>query len=221
MKKLKSILLVFAIMLSLNSFGQEKVITGIISDNIGRVPGVMIVIKGTNIKTQSDLYGAYEIKVKFGDTLVFSFCGCNTIERITDSSNIINVTLQESKNYFCDFGMTAENADVWQNYYTPKFYPINKDKITTFDLENNFKNDVKNKSLKIYVLDEKSEGISEIEFNFQNKYKVEFLTYDIKTQDYFENYNKKLFDFLEDNFNNKWQNEINSEILGFEKWQNN
>jgi len=41
------------------------------------------------------LDGKYTIKVGKGQTLVFSFIGYNTIERIVGNSNVINVQLKE------------------------------------------------------------------------------------------------------------------------------
>ncbi len=205
----------------MNLFGQEKVVTGIIRDNTGDyIAGARIRIKGTKTETISSFDGSYSIKVKEGELLVFLWFSCKDIEMKVGNSNIINIRFQQEEFKLCDIGMSQflNNEDL-KNNYTPKFYSIKKDKTTTFDLENNFKNDVKNKSLKIYILDEKSEGISENQFNFQNKYKLEFLTFDIKNQEYFENYNNKLFNFLEDNYNDKWQKEISNDVLGFEKWQ--
>jgi hypothetical protein len=52
-----------------------KVVTGIVADGTGPLPGVNIVLKGTNISTQTDFDGRYTIKVPNGKELVYSFVG--------------------------------------------------------------------------------------------------------------------------------------------------
>ena len=57
------------------TFGQEKNITGTVTDKNGPLPGASIVIKGTTNGVASDTYGKYAIKAKSGDILVFSYIG--------------------------------------------------------------------------------------------------------------------------------------------------
>ena len=60
------------------AFAQEKTITGIVSDNLGPLPGANVNVKGTTRGTQTDFDGKYSIKAKEGETLVFSFTGFNS-----------------------------------------------------------------------------------------------------------------------------------------------
>ncbi len=224
MKNLKMFLSAIAVLFISITFGQEMTITGIIKDKSGYLPGANVTIKGSKISTMSDFDGSYSIKAKIEDILVFSWIGCESVERKITNSDKINITIKVPQFVYCTFGVTSENYDTWQlgTLETAiESYPIAIDKTTTFDLETNFNNDVNNKTLKIYLLDNKLQEISESEFNFQNKYQIKFTTFDNKNQEYFEAYNKKAFDYLEDNFNDKWQNEINDEVLSFEEWQNN
>ncbi len=77
------------------SFAQNMKITGVVSDGSGPLPGVNVIIKGTNQGTQTDFDGNYSIRTSTGDILVFSFVGMATAEMIVETSNTINVILKE------------------------------------------------------------------------------------------------------------------------------
>ncbi len=76
-----------------NSSQQEKerTITGIVTDNSGAVlPGVTVIVKGTNTGVSTDIDGKFTIKVPADkDLLIFSFVGMETKEvKITDKKKI-------------------------------------------------------------------------------------------------------------------------------------
>ena len=227
MKNLKTFIPILMMIGFKTIFAQQMTITGIVTDRAGQsISGINVSIKGTNISTLTDFDGSYSIKALKGQTLKFSFISSPTISKEVTNSDKINIAflIKEPELIACDFGFNAENYEAWQGGARSteiKTYPIAIDKTINFDLENNFKNDIANKSLKIYVLENKTNTISQNEFNFQNKYKLTFTTFYKINNDYYQNYNKKVFDFLEDNFNDKWQNEISFDVLGFEQWQNN
>ncbi len=79
------------------SFAQGKVITGVVTEaGTGEpLPGVNVVVKGTDIGAATDFDGKYSIKADKGQTLVFSFVGYNTVEKKVGDSNVINVQLKE------------------------------------------------------------------------------------------------------------------------------
>jgi len=54
---------------------EEKIITGVVSDDIGPLPGVNVVVKGTTKGVSTNFDGTFSIKVKKGDVLIFSFIG--------------------------------------------------------------------------------------------------------------------------------------------------
>ena len=223
MKNIKIHALILVLKFCWTGFGQEMKVSGTIKTLTGVMCGANITVKGTKIITQSDFDGTYSIKANKGDILVFSYIFCKSVEKKIADSEIMNIVLIEELHELigCTFGYTGENYEEWQNNKQIKTYPLTIDKTSSFDLENNFKNDVKNKTLNIYLLDNNSQEISESEFNFQNRYQVKFASFDSKNHEYFEAYNKKTFDYLEDNFNDKWQNEINDDVLSFLEWQNN
>lgn len=75
------------------SFAQEKTVTGVVSDEKGTLPGANVVVKGTTRGVQTDMDGNYAIKVKQGETLVFSFVGMKDQTRVVGASNTISVIL--------------------------------------------------------------------------------------------------------------------------------
>ncbi|MEW7291869.1 TonB-dependent receptor [Aquimarina sp. 2304DJ70-9] len=90
MKKLTLIL--FALTTSL-CFSQQTV-TGLISDSDGApLPGVNIIIKGTNTGTTTDFDGKYSIEATPENTLVFSYVGFNSKEVLVQGQTTINITL--------------------------------------------------------------------------------------------------------------------------------
>lgn len=76
---------------------QGKKITGkVVADEDGyALPGVSVKLKGTNIGVQTDANGLYTISASTGQTLVFSFVGTTTQERVVGAANVINVQLKQ------------------------------------------------------------------------------------------------------------------------------
>lgn len=88
-------------------FAQEQIISGIVSDNSGLgMPGVNIIIKGSNKGTTTDINGGYKITAENGNVLVFSFIGFATKEVVV-SGKRIDITLIESSNSLKEFVVTA------------------------------------------------------------------------------------------------------------------
>ena len=85
-----TLLLAFVVQLT---FAQEKTISGTVTDDTGLpLPGVNIIVKGTNTGTQSDFDGKYSIKTSVGQTLVFSFISFKTVEMaVTAATSSLNV----------------------------------------------------------------------------------------------------------------------------------
>lgn len=89
------------------SFAQEKMISGIVSDESGPLPGVSVIIKGTTTGTETDFDGNYKLKAKVNDVLIFSFIGKKSIEKIIGNSNTINIKLQDDNNVLQEVVVTA------------------------------------------------------------------------------------------------------------------
>lgn len=78
------------------AFAQEKTITGKVTDNTGPIPGANVLIKGTTFGVQTDFDGAFSIKAKTGDVLVFSYLGMKDKEVVVGTKTSINVNLESS-----------------------------------------------------------------------------------------------------------------------------
>lgn len=78
------------------SFAQEKTITGNVTDQQGMpLPGVNIVVKGTNTGTQTDFDGNYSITAGEGQVLVFTYLGMATSEQTVGASSTIDLQMTE------------------------------------------------------------------------------------------------------------------------------
>ncbi len=108
MKSLKLISLAIAMLFSYLNYGQEKTITGIVSDDIGPLPGANIIVKGTTRGTQTDFDGKYLILAKKGETLEFSFIGMKDQCKIVGDANTINVKLESNNIELGEVVVTAQ-----------------------------------------------------------------------------------------------------------------
>jgi len=72
-------------------------ITGIVSDDTGPLPGVSVVIKGTNTGTETDFDGKYTIETNTGEVLQYSYIGMKTIFKTVEKKNVINVVMKVSE----------------------------------------------------------------------------------------------------------------------------
>lgn len=85
-----------AMLISFLTYGQERTITGTVSDLTGPLPGANVTVKGTTRKTQTDYDGKYSIKAKAGEVLVFNFIGYFESQVIVGSASTVNVVLKEN-----------------------------------------------------------------------------------------------------------------------------
>lgn len=94
-QKLSGILTLLLALVVQISFAQEsRQVTGTVTDGDGLpLPGVNILVKGTQRGTQTDFDGNYNILVSPSDILVFSYVGFETIERPVGTSTRIDATL--------------------------------------------------------------------------------------------------------------------------------
>ena len=105
--KLNGFLTLILALLVQISFAQEKTVTGKVSDASGPLPGVTVLVKGTQTGTQTDFDGNYSIKAKAGDVIQFSFIGMNSVDKTVGASNTINVTMTESAEALDEVVVTA------------------------------------------------------------------------------------------------------------------
>lgn len=73
----------------------EKMITGIVSDATGPIPGVFVVVQGTTSGVQTNFDGTYSILAKEGEKLVYSFMGMKDVIKTVGQSNVMNAILKD------------------------------------------------------------------------------------------------------------------------------
>ena len=119
-------------------FAQERIVSGTISDKAGLpLPGVSVLVKGTQNGTQTDFDGKFKIKASESQTLVFSFIGMKTQER-SASSTSINVTLQDDAVELEGVVVTALGIKRQKKALGYASTTINKEQITNVVTNNPF-----------------------------------------------------------------------------------
>ena len=105
--------LFYFLLLSQYLAAQGQAISGTVTDALGPIPGVHILIKGQHSGTFSDQNGRYQLIATPSDTLVFTYLGYKTVELPVGSHTQINVQLKED--------VTAlQEVEVNAGYYTVK-----------------------------------------------------------------------------------------------------
>ena len=126
---LKVFAVAFAAMLSLSTAFAQVRVSGTVYDNNGEVlMGAGVVEKGTTNGVVTDIDGKYEIAVKEGATLVFSFIGF-TEQEVAAKAGKLDVTLQEDANVLNDvvvigYGSTTRK-DITSSITTVKSDDLN------------------------------------------------------------------------------------------------
>lgn len=97
----------FFVLLAQFALAQERVVSGIVSDDAGLpLPGVSVLIKGTKTGTQTDFDGKYAIKASLNTVLVFNYIGMKTRE-VTVTSNEVNAVLTGGSEQLQEIVVTA------------------------------------------------------------------------------------------------------------------
>ncbi|HEY8657628.1 MULTISPECIES: SusC/RagA family TonB-linked outer membrane protein [unclassified Flavobacterium] len=87
--------LIMCTLMYASGYAQQKTVTGIVTDPSNLpVPGVNVLIKGTQKGVSTDFNGKYGISVSPGETLVFSYLGFKTKEIKIGNVNSYNVTFE-------------------------------------------------------------------------------------------------------------------------------
>ncbi|MDM1407722.1 SusC/RagA family TonB-linked outer membrane protein [Myroides sp. DF42-4-2] len=96
--KIKWIYACIMILLVQVGFAQEKTLSGVVMEDGMPLPGVTVVIQGTQEGTQTDLDGKYTLKTKPGQVLVFSFIGMQDVKYTVGNAALHNVTMTAEDN---------------------------------------------------------------------------------------------------------------------------
>ncbi len=87
--------LIMCALMYTSGYAQEKMVTGIVTDLSNfPVPGVNVIVKGTQNGVSTDFDGKYGISVSAGQTIVFSYLGFATKEIKIGNANSYNITLE-------------------------------------------------------------------------------------------------------------------------------
>lgn len=79
------------------TYAQKKAISGNVTDATGPLTGVTVIIKGTTTGAETDYDGNYTIQASTGQTLVFSYLGYKTEERVIGNQTRIDVKMVEEQ----------------------------------------------------------------------------------------------------------------------------
>ncbi|HLP63000.1 YfbK domain-containing protein [Flavobacterium sp.] len=120
MKNVKAFSSAIAMLICFLTFGQQKTVTGVVSDDNGTLPGANVVVKGTTRGVQTDMQGKYSIITKEGEILVYSFIGMKDQEKVVGKSNIINVKLENSSQTLQEVVVTSYSGDYEDDGYKGK-----------------------------------------------------------------------------------------------------
>ncbi len=82
-------------------------IFGVVHDETDVLPGVNVIVKGTNIGVQTDFDGKFKIKSKKGDVLIFSFVGMKTLKLKVKKDNTYRVKMVSDNNSLDEVVVTA------------------------------------------------------------------------------------------------------------------
>ncbi|TRZ45060.1 SusC/RagA family TonB-linked outer membrane protein [Robertkochia solimangrovi] len=100
--KIKFILWLGTLLLIFSSgilYAQNKSVTGTVTDADGvPMPGVNVLVKGTQRGTSTDFDGQYSINVSPGEVLVFTYVGSQTIEKTIGQAAVYDVIMEPDSN---------------------------------------------------------------------------------------------------------------------------
>jgi len=87
--KFNGILVLLVVLMAQLTFAQKRAVTGVVSDNAGMpLPGVSVLIKGTQTGSQTDFDGKFSISALPTQALIFSYIGMKTQEIKATSTSI-------------------------------------------------------------------------------------------------------------------------------------
>ncbi len=122
--------LLLSVMFMQVAFAQSKTITGTVTDANGLpIPGVNIIIKGTDSGTMTNFEGHYTLEAETGQTLVFSYIGFKTVSKVVGTSDVIDVALEESAQTLDKVVVTAFGREMTRNETTASVVTVGSEEI--------------------------------------------------------------------------------------------
>lgn len=117
---------------AIKSITQTQItVTGVVTDvNKEPIPGVAIMVKGTNIGVVTDVYGKYSIEVPSSNSvLLFSFIGYRTEEVMVNDQRIVNISLKEDIHTIDEVVVTALGITKKEKSLTYSTQVVNGDEL--------------------------------------------------------------------------------------------
>jgi TonB-linked SusC/RagA family outer membrane protein len=113
--KFNGFLVLLIVLMAQITFAQERVVSGVVSDNAGLpLPGVSVLVKGTQSGTQTDFDGKFSIKATSSQTLIFSYVGMKTQEvKATNAS--LSVKLESDSQQLSEVVINVLGVEVKKN----------------------------------------------------------------------------------------------------------
>jgi TonB-linked SusC/RagA family outer membrane protein len=113
------------------AFAQDVNVTGkVTADDGSALPGVSVVLQGTNKGTQTDADGNYKIAATKGSSLLFSFIGFETQTIAVGNMSVINITLKSDAAQLNEVVVTALGISREKKSLTYTAQSINSEKLT-------------------------------------------------------------------------------------------
>lgn len=110
---MKIIATTICILLAVHASGQQRTVTGRLTDDVNDpLPGVNVVIKGTNEGTNTDADGRYSIVAPIGSILVFSFIGMQTQEVLVTRHGLSGIKTRIPASDLVQPGFSSSWADM-------------------------------------------------------------------------------------------------------------
>ena len=168
LKKSYAFLFFFLLFISYSA-AQKGIVSGVLEDETGPIPGVNIFIKGTTEGTQTDFDGNYSINCTVGDILRFTYIGMKTKEvKVTSSmfgvkgaqKKFVSVPIFTNSDYAN--ALRLEQDSVNPQKITGKTFVYNKNK---GNLERNRIKDITEEGNKINLRYFKPDTYYKIKFN--------------------------------------------------------
>ena len=128
--KFNGFLVLLLVLVAQISFAQDRVVSGVVSDNAGMpLPGVSVLVKGSKSGMQTDFDGKYSIKATSSQVLIFSFIGMKTQE-VKASSAKINVKMLDDSQVLEEVVVTALGISKSEKTLGYAVSKVSKDEIT-------------------------------------------------------------------------------------------
>src|SRR5690606_19937547 len=123
------IIILFACLFLHYGYSQTNELTGTVSDQSGPLPGVSIIVKGTNRGAATDFDGAFSLLAEPGDTLVFSYIGYHTQEIVIDNFEPLQVVMMEDVEVLDDVVVSILGFNEDRDEIASTYASINPDEI--------------------------------------------------------------------------------------------